>query len=47
MPIKQGIWCLDTQKELQIASLVSEAELEDIIFQDISILNPDWMILGR
>jgi anion-transporting ArsA/GET3 family ATPase len=47
MSIKQSIWSLDTKEELSLGELVSERELEEIIANDISILNPNWILIGQ
>jgi hypothetical protein len=48
MAIEQGIWKLgDVPKKLKPAGLVDESVLEEKIMQDTSILNRDWLLLGR
>lgn len=47
MSIQQSIWSLDSKEKLTDSRLVSEQELEDFIFNDISVLNEDWILLGR
>lgn len=52
MVIEQGIWKLtdrdgEPPQKLHPAGLVDEATLEEQITQDISLLNPDWLLIGR
>ena len=48
MAIGQGIWRLgDQPKKLQSSGMADESVLEDMIMKDVSILNPDWLLLGR
>lgn len=48
MAIEQGIWRIgDQPKKLKPAALTDEALLEDQVMKDISILNSDWMLIGR
>ena len=47
MAVKQTIWSLDDKKELPPSSLISENELEDLIFDNISLLSDDWLVVGR
>ncbi len=47
MAIKQTIWSLDEKRELSLSSLTSENELENLIAGNISLLNNDWMLVGR
>lgn len=46
MAIQQSIWTLDGKK-LDTAVLNTEKELEDLLYGNIAILNPDWLIIGR
>ena len=48
MPVSQSIWKVDkTPTKLSTCSLKSETELEDMIYQDTSILNEKWLPIGR
>ena len=48
MPLELGIWRVDGGlKRVDLAGLDLESRLEDILHQDISILSPNWMIIGR
>lgn len=49
MAIEQGIWRIggDQPKKLKPATLADEALLEDQVMKDISILNADWLLIGR
>ena len=48
MAIEQGIWKLgDMPRRLRPAGLADEGLLEEQIMQDVSILNRDWMLVGR
>ena len=48
MPIEQIIWKVGQRPErLTNSKLDSEQELEEMICSDISILNEQWMLIGR
>lgn len=52
MAIEQGIWKLASTagtlpQKLRPEGLVDESVLEEQIMQDISILNRDWLLIGR
>jgi RecB family endonuclease NucS len=52
MAIEQGIWKLATTpgalpQKLRPAGLADESLLEEQIMQDVSILNRDWLLIGR
>jgi len=48
MPIEQVIWKVGQKPErLNSSKLDSEKELEEMICNDISILNEQWMLIGR
>ena len=48
MAIEQGIWRIGEQpQKLKPAALADEALLEDQVMKDISILNSDWLLIGR
>ncbi|GAA0287202.1 hypothetical protein GCM10009128_01900 [Psychrosphaera haliotis] len=48
MAIEQGIWKIgDKPTKLKTITLESEQQLEEQIVADISILNPNWLLIGR
>lgn len=48
MAIEQGIWRIGEQpQKLKPSALADEALLEDQVMKDISILNSDWLLIGR
>lgn len=48
MAIQQGIWKMgSTPQKLTTVPLDNENLLEEQVFQDMSILNPDWLLIGR
>ncbi|MBY5924043.1 MULTISPECIES: endonuclease NucS [unclassified Halomonas] len=52
MAIEQGIWKLagnagELPQKLRPTGLADEGQLEDQIMQDVSILNRDWLLIGR
>lgn len=48
MAIEQGIWKIGEQpQKLRPAGLTDESVLEEMVMKDISILNPDWLLIGR
>ena len=52
MAIEQGIWKLagttgEMPQKLRPTGLTDEGELEEQIMQDVSILNRDWLLIGR
>jgi len=48
MAIEQGIWRIgDQPRKLKPAALSDESLLEDQVMKDISILNSDWLLIGR
>ncbi|MDY3014430.1 MAG: endonuclease NucS [Evtepia sp.] len=47
MALSQVLWSLGQNKPLDTASLLSERELEDVLQDNISLLNPDWLVIGR
>lgn len=48
MSIQQGIWKVgNTPQKLRPSALASENLLEEQITQNISILNKDWLLIGR
>lgn len=49
MPLELKIWNIndDTPKEVDPISMDYESRLETILFKDISIASPNWMLIGR
>ena len=52
MAIEQGIWKLagttgELPQKLRPTGLTDEGQLEEQIMQDVSILNRDWLLIGR
>jgi len=48
MPLELGLWRIDSDlQRIFPASLELEAKLEEILHRDISIVAPNWMIIGR
>ena len=48
MAIEQGIWKIgDKPTRIKTVTLESEQQLEELIVADISILNPNWLLIGR
>ncbi|CCQ12022.1 hypothetical protein PALB_29230 [Pseudoalteromonas luteoviolacea B = ATCC 29581] len=48
MAIEQGIWKIgEKPTKLKTITLESEQQLEDQIVADISILNTNWLLIGR
>ncbi|WP_374972755.1 endonuclease NucS domain-containing protein [Spongiibacter marinus] len=52
MAIEQGIWRIDgvesaAPQRLSTAKLDDENQLEALIVQDVSIINADWLLVGR
>jgi hypothetical protein len=48
MPIQHGIWKIgDKPRALNTVQMDSEELLEEQIFKDISILNANWLLIGR
>ncbi len=48
MSIEQGIWKIgETPQRLKPKALMDEALLEEQVMQDMSILNTDWLLIGR
>jgi len=46
--IEQGIWKVSyIPTRLKTVTLESEQQLEELIVADISILNPNWLLIGR
>ena len=48
MPLELGVWRIDGKlARVPVGSLDLESRLEDLLDQDTSIANPDWMVIGR
>ena len=55
MTIQQGIWRINSRgasgkaspQRLSTARLDDENQLEELIVRDVSIINPDWLLIGR
>lgn len=48
MPIEIGVWRIDSGlQQISSAPLDFENRLEEILNEDISIVSPNWMIIGR
>jgi hypothetical protein len=48
MPIEIGVWNINNKPtRVAFSSMESESRLEDILFEDISILSPGLMLVGR
>ncbi|WP_269617961.1 endonuclease NucS domain-containing protein [Zhongshania sp. BJYM1] len=52
MAIEQGIWRIDgggnvASQRLRTAKLDDENQLEELIVRDVSIINADWLLIGR
>jgi Endonuclease NucS len=48
MPLELGVWRIDSGlTSLDASKMSDEARLEDILFKDISVASPNWMVIGR
>lgn len=48
MPLELGLWRIDgAPRAIQYGQLDLESRLEDILAADITVANPDWMVIGR
>jgi len=48
MPIEVGVWRINGAPEkIAFSALETEAKLEDILVQDVSLISPDLMLIGR
>ena len=48
MPIEHAIWRIgERPNRLEECTLPKEQDLEDLIFQDITVLNEQWLLIGR
>lgn len=48
MPIELGVWKINEKVEkIHFSSIETERKLEDVIADDISIINPSLMLIGR
>ena len=47
MALAQILWSLKDQQKLLPGSLLDEKELEETLYQNIELLNQDWLVIGR
>ena len=48
MPLELGIWRIDSiLQRINQGGFDLESRLEDILHSDISIVSPNWMVIGR
>lgn len=47
MSLSQSVWSLDSKAPVDVASLKSEKELEDLLCEHIELLNEGWLVIGR
>ena len=48
MPIEVGIWRMgDSPEKIEFSKMENEKRLEDVLGEDISILDPNWLLIGR
>lgn len=47
MAIKQSIWSLDNKEELVPCNNYVESEIENLFFERIEMLDPEWLIIGK
>src|SRR5271157_887710 len=48
MPLELGIWRIDSGvQQLEQRGLDLECRLEQILHGDVSMLSPNWMVIGR
>jgi hypothetical protein len=48
MPIEVGIWRIDgAPKKLHFSPLKEESKLENVLDEDIGVLDPSLMVIGR
>ena len=48
MPIEVGIWRMGNSPEkIEFSKMENEKRLEDVLGEDISILDPNWLLIGR
>lgn len=48
MPFEQAIWRIDNRlTRLSTSAIAKEVDLERFVEEDVSILNPGWLIIGR
>ena len=48
MPIEVGLWRLGEQlKKVEFCPIDSESRLEDVLADDISVIHPGWLLIGR
>jgi hypothetical protein len=48
MPVEFGLWRIDPSlKKIELSGFDLEGRLEDILNSDISMVHPNWMVIGR
>jgi hypothetical protein len=48
MPVEFGLWRIDPSlKKIELSGFDLEERLEDILNSDISMVHPNWMVIGR
>lgn len=47
MALSQLLYSMENKRILETASLTSEKELEDILCENIDLLDPNWLVIGR
>jgi hypothetical protein len=48
MPVEFGLWRIDSSlKKIELGGFDLEERLEQILDADISVLSPNWMVIGR
>lgn len=47
MALSQMLYSMENKKVLETASLNSEKELEDLLCENIDLLDPNWLVIGR
>ena len=47
MALSQMLYSLDSNQILENSALLSEQELEDVLSENINLLDPNWLVIGR
>ena len=48
MPVELGLWRIDASlRKIELGGFDLEERLEEILNADISMVNPNWMVIGR
>jgi hypothetical protein len=48
MPLEFGLWRIDPSlKKIELSGFDLEDRLEEILNTDISMVHPNWMVVGR